>query len=112
MKVSDGDLAEEGLDLAAEHGDRALNRARGQQHGFGGAARRGGRAGDVAQHPDNYIGALRRAGGQGRDEAGDADNNDRSLVVLGGEEIQTLKHDDPAAENRRRVAPLHCFRVN
>ena len=28
MKVSDGDLAEEGLDLAAEHGDRALNRAR------------------------------------------------------------------------------------
>ena len=67
---------------------------------------------DVAQHPDNYIGALRRAGGQGRDEAGDADNNDRSLVVLGGEEIQTLKHDDPAAENRRRVAPLHCFRVN
>ncbi len=29
MKVSDGDLAEEGLDLAAEHGDRALNRARG-----------------------------------------------------------------------------------
>ena len=61
-RISDRDLAEEGLDLAAELGDRALDRARGRQHGFGGAARGGGGAGDVAQHGDHRVGALRRAG--------------------------------------------------